>query len=260
MNRRYFNTFYQLIRRDLFVFRGEYWGRLIDICLMLATTVLVFRYFMPFFGLDTNYGPFILVGGVASFGFFEVIGRVGQLIADLEGERTITYTMTLPLPSSLILCYFGVSWAIQSMLVSSLLLPLGKLLLFTEFDLEKISFFKLGLIFLMSHLFYGFFALWVASLTQYISSLSHLFIRVINPIYMFGAYFYSWQAAYQLSPVVGYLSLLNPLVYVMEGMRAAILGQQGYLPFWFSFFMLFLFTILCGYKAVGRLKLRLDCV
>ena len=79
-------------------------------------------------------------------------------------------------------------------------------------------------------------------------------------MYMFGGYLYSWHAVYALSAIGGYLSLVNPLIYTMEGMRAAILGQEGYLPFWFSFVALMLFTIAFAWNAISRLKKRLDCI
>ena len=36
-------------------------------------------------------------------------------------------------------------------------------------------------------------------------------------MWMFGGYVYSWQSAYALNHAVGYISLINPMIYVMEG-------------------------------------------
>jgi len=77
---------------------------------------------------------------------------------------------------------------------------------------------------------------------------------------MFGGYMYSWYAVYHVSPLIGYAHLINPVLYVMEGMRAAVLGQEGYLPFWFSFTALFAFTVVIAWDALRRLRKRLDCV
>lgn len=249
-----------LIRRDLRVFKEEFWGKFIDTCFLLMTTILVFGYFLPSYGLSANYGPFILIGAIAGFGFFEVIGRVSMLIADMEGDRTILYTLTLPIPSWLVFVYIAISWALISSIISLVLFPLGKLLLFSQFNLTHIHLFKLLLIFILSNLFFGFFALWLSGLLKKMSSLSHLFVRIVNPMYMFGCFMYSWASVYQLSHIVGYIHLLDPLLYVMEGMRAATLGQEGYLPFWFCFTVLFGYTSVLGWLGVKQLQKRLDCV
>ena len=82
------------------------------------------------------------------------------------------------------------------------------------------------------NLFFGFFALWLSSVVKGMTSLNSLWLRYIAPMWMFGGYVYSWQQAYSMSHVVGYISLVNPMIYVMEGMRAAALGNANYLPFW----------------------------
>ncbi len=256
----YFTTVGYLIRRDLRVFKEEFWGKFIDLCILLVTTILIFSYFLPSYGLSADYGPFILIGAIAGFAFFEVIGKVSIMIADMEGDKTILYTLTLPIPSWLVFVYIGISWSLLSSILSLLLFPLGKLVLFSQFDLGKISLVRLIPIFLLSNLFFGFFALWLTSVLKKMSSLSHLFVRVVNPMFMFGGYMYSWYAVYHISPLVGYAHLINPVLYVMEGMRAAALGQAGYLPFWFSFTALTIFTLVIGWDALRRLQKRLDCV
>jgi ABC-type polysaccharide/polyol phosphate export permease len=92
------------------------------------------------------------------------------------------------------------------------------------------------------------------------SSVGHLFVRVVNPMFSFGGWVYTWKTAHQMSPAMGYLHLLNPLIYAMEGMRSAALGQEGFLPFWFSFGAISAITLVLGFDAIRRLKKRLDCV
>jgi ABC-2 type transport system permease protein len=256
----YSNTIYHLIRRDLRVFKEEFWGKLIDTSLLLFTTICIFGYFLPSYGLKGDYGPFLLVGVIAGFGFFEVMTKVGIMIADLEGDRTILYTLTLPIPSWAVFVYLAFSWAILSSILSLLMIPLGKLLLFKEFTFVNTNFLQFPLIFIMSNLFFGFFALWLSAILKNMSSLSHLFVRIINPMYSFGGWWYSYYTVSKLSPELGYLHLINPLLYVMEGMRAAMLGQEGYLPFWSSLAALTGFTLFFAADAIRRLRRRLDCV
>jgi len=134
------------------------------------------------------------------------------------------------------------------------------LLLWGKFDLSHASWGKFIFIFITSNLFFGFFALWIASLVTSLRNISWLWCRVINPLYMFCGFFYTWKSAYELSHFVGYLHLINPLIYIVEGSKASILGQTGYLPFWNCFFILWVFIAVFGFDAVRRFKKRVDFV
>lgn len=254
------NVLLQLFKRDFLAFRREFGTRFFDTCCLFFTNVIVFSYFMPDAGLSESYGPFLLIGAISSFGFFDVVGKVSTLISDMEGERTISYTLTLPVHAGTVFSYMGVFWGLSSALLSVLLFPLGKILLYTRFDLAAISYVRLIPMFITINLFFGFFSLWLASMIRGMGGIAGIFMRVINPLFMFGAYFYPWTSSLKLSPLIGYLSLLNPMVYVMEGMRAAALGQAGYLPYWICFIVLWGFIFACGFHATYRLKRRLDCV
>ena len=252
--------FFQFLKRDLLSFRREYLTKAVDMCFFFVTNVIVVSYFMPYQGVPQDFGVFFLVGAIASFGLIEVVGKVSGLMADLEGEQTISHTLIMPVKSSFVFCYIALFWALTSALLSILLFPLGKLLLFTRFDLSVISYWRLAIMFVVTSLFFGFFSLWLTSVIDNMGSINRLWLRFIGPIWFFGAYFFSWEAAYSLNPFVGYAILINPMVYVMEGMRAAVLGQEGYLPYWLSLVMLWVFIVGCGYHATRRLKKRLDHV
>ena len=255
----YFRTVRALIRRDLQIFLKEFWVNLLDTYVLLFTTVVVFSYCLKFYGMSDDYGPFILISAIARFGFFDVVGKVGLVIADLEGDRKILYLMTLPIPSTLVFIYMAVSWAMMAGIVSLLQFPLGKCILYSQLDLTLFDLWKLIPMFLLSNLFFGFFGLWLASILKKTSNLSYLFTRILNPMYMLGAYLYSWKALYAVAPLAAFANLLNPLVYVMEGMHGATLGEGGYIPFWINFLVLSLITMAFGWDAVRRLKQKLDC-
>ncbi len=253
-------VFLQLLKRDLTAFKREFGGKFFDTAFLFFTNVIVAAYLMTEEWVNPQYGPFILIGCIASFGLIEVVGKVGMMIADIDGDRTISQILVFPIRAGMVFIYFAVFWAITSAALTALLFPMGKVLMYTRFDLSKVSYIRLIPIFLASNLFYGFFALWVTSLMRNISSIGSIWMRAINPMWMFGAYFYSWKAALALSPAIGYASLINPMVYIMEGMRAAALGQEGYLPYWICLIMVIVFTFLLGTHAIHRLKKRLDCV
>jgi ABC-2 type transport system permease protein len=255
-----FSVFFQLLRRDLTIFGREFCVKFIDTFCLFFTNVMAFGYFLQQEGMHTGYAAFFVVGAIASFGFVEIVGKVGIFLADMGGDRTIFHTLVMPIRSNMVFLYMGVGWAVTSMMLSAPLFPIGKLLVFNEWDLSRLSYFRVILMFITANLFFGFFALWLSSVIKDMTSLNSLWLRYIAPMWMFGGYVYSWESAYNLNYIVGYISLINPMIYVMEGMRAAALGQDGYLPFWFSFGMLWLFIIACGMHAMRRLRRKLDCI
>ncbi len=253
-------VFFQLIRRDLIAFKREFRTKFIDTALLFFTNVMAFGYFLQQEGAHEGYAAFFVVGAIASFGFVEIVGKVGVQLADMGGDKTIFHTLVMPITSNRVFLYIATSWAITSMILSVLLFPLGKLLVFTEWHWGAISFWRAAVMFITANLFFGTFALWLTSVIKGMTSLNSLWLRYIAPMWMFGGYVYSWQSAYDLSHMVGYISLINPMIYVMEGMRAAALGQEGYLPFWLCLGMLWVFIVACTIHATKRLRHRLDCI
>ncbi len=253
-------VFFQLIKRDLSVFKRDFWQRFSDTALLFITNVLVFGYFLQQEGAPKGFAAFFVVGAVASFGFTQIVGKVGIQLADMGGDRTIFHTLIMPIRSNMVFYYIGLSWAITSILMSILLFPLGKLIVLSEWSLDQISWWRLPIVFVSANLFFGYFALWLTGILNNMTDLNRLWFRYIAPMWLFGGYIYSWQSAYNMSPIVGYISLINPMIYVMEGMRAAALGQAGYLPFWLSIVMLWVFIVLCALHAKQKLKRKLDCI
>lgn len=251
--------FYHLLRREMYLFFKEFFSRIIDLAVTLSTWVIVFGYLMAQSGLKSFYGSLILVGAISSFGLFETLHRATCLAQDVT-DKKITNFLILPVGPSYVFVSIALSWALSSAILAFCLFPLGKLILWQQFDLTKIAWIKFLLIFLMSNLFYGFFALWISSHVVNLRNISWLWCRVINPIFMFCGFFYTWKSAYELVHWVGYLHFCNPLIYVLEGTKASIFGQDGYLPFWACFLALFGFTAFFAKASLRKFKRRIDFV
>lgn len=254
------STLSQLLKRDIVRIKREFLGTLFDSSFLLFCMLVVFGYLMSSYGLGESYGPFLLVSAIASFGFFSTVGKVFNLVTDIEGDRLISYSLTLPLPSWLVFVYIGLFWALESLVTTIFLFPIGKLILFNQFDLSQISYLKLVPFYISINIFYGFFSLWLSSILKNMHDLGKLWVRVINPLVMFGSFYNSWNAAYQAAPTVALIELINPVLYVMEGMRNATLGLPSAIPFWVCLCAIWCFTLICGFLAIKKLQTRLDCV
>jgi ABC-2 type transport system permease protein len=59
---------------------------------------------------------------------------------------------------------------------------------------------------------------------------NNMWARRLNILLCFSSVFYPWKQVSALMPWMGRLLLLNPLTYITEGMRAALLTEADYLP------------------------------
>jgi len=254
-----FKSFCALMHRDLVIFLATCKDRLINALVWGVLTVLVFEYIMPEMGL-AGMGSFMASGAIASWGFAEVTENISRFIADLEGERSISYYLTLPMPQWAVFVRLALSNAFQALFIAVFFIPLFKVILWDAFSLDQLSVVKFILIFLVSHLFYGFFSLCLASYIDSLDLMGNVWMRIVFPLWWIGCYQFTWKALYQVHPWLALVNLLNPLVYIFEGTRAALIGQEGYLDFWLSFVALLIMTVLAGFFGIKKLKKRLDCL
>ncbi len=258
--RSYFPLMWKLLRTDLEIYKSTIWDKLLDLFIWIVTMVLVTTYLMPAFGLSVAYAGFLIASLVVSAGLFELYASVTNLISDFEGNDITSYYLTLPMPSYMVFIEKMAYYTINTATMGILILPISKLLVWHKLDLSQLSLIKFGLIFMLTNIFYAAFTIWVTSRVSGIEKIGSVWMRFVYPLWFLGGFQYSWKVLYNFSPTLAYLSFINPMIYVMEGARAAILGQEGSLNFWFCAGMLTLFTILCSWHGLRQLKKRLDYI
>ena len=255
-----FKTFKELLKTDLYILKGTIVDQVINLMIWTCANLLVMGYLMPAFGLSAGYGPFILAGLCASAGLFGVFPSVAGMVSDFEGDQIITYYLTLPLPSWMVFLRLIFYYTLNFAMLGILVLPIGQLIIWKQFNLLNISFHKFAIIFIIIHLFYGAFTLWIASRVPNMTKIGNVWMRFVYPIWFMGGFQFSWSVLASKWPYLAYMNFLNPITYMMEGMRAAVLGQEGYLNFWLCAGMLALFTLLAAWRGITLLKKRLDFV
>lgn len=257
---RYMNTFWYLLLADLKVFRQGMRGQIIDMLIWASTISLVFTYLMPAFGLAQTYGSFMIASLCASGALFNVFPSVMWLINDFDGDRIVGYYLTLPIPSWMVFLKSIVYYAISGMTISAVLLPWNKLIVGKAFDLSNFNLVKYLLIFAVGNIFYAAFTLFLATCVPDVTKIGRIWMRILYPLWFMGGFQFSWDVLYKHVPWFASVSLANPFVYLMEGTRAAILGDIGSIPFWTSLLVLFGFCIGLTIIALMRIKRRLDFV
>lgn len=208
--------------------------------------------------MSANYGLFLLVGLCASAGLFEVFPSAAKLVDDIKGDQVILYHMTLPLPSALIILRLMIMNALSAFILGLSVLPLGKLLLGSHFDISHMHVVKFCIMFILASAFYGSYTIFIATRVPDMTKIGNVWMRFVYPLWFLGGYQFSWQSLKQIAPVLAYLNLANPIVYIMEGIRASILGQDGFLNFWLCACMVSLFCMLSIWLGIRLMKKRLD--
>jgi len=257
---RYWKPFLQLLAVDLYVGKKLVLDKLINVCIWVAMQVLVSAYLLPFFGLAESYGIFLLAGCCASAGLFEIFPGIVRLVDDITGNQLICHQLLFPLPSWLVILRIVIYNATQVFMLGMCIVPFGKLLLWDRFDLRQMSLYKFVIIFALASMFYGAYMVLVAALLGQMRKIGNIWARFVNPLWFLGCYQFSWISLYDISPTLAYLNFLNPMTYIMEGTRAAVLGQEGYLNFWFCLCMLVLLCIFTTMLGIQKLTKRLDIV
>jgi ABC-2 type transport system permease protein len=75
-----------------------------------------------------------------------------------------------------------------------------------------------------------------------------MFSTIVAPMIFFGCTYYPWRGL-DAVPVVKYLVLINPLVYVSEGMRASLTPGVPHMPL--AVVLAMLMVLALGFGGVG---------
>ncbi len=259
-NNSYFNVCKNLIISDLLIFKQTFLDKFIDISIWIILTIFVTGYIMPYFGLADNFGIFQLGGVIAAVGLFEVYVSAVDLVADLQADRVVDYTLTLPIPSWLAIVSKAGYYFFVYLALTISVLPLGKILLYNQLDLTQINYAKLLLAIIFQSAFYACFVIWAASVIDDLARLGSVWSRFIFPMWFMGGFQFSWTSLYHVIPMIAWIDLINPMIYITESTRVAISGQAEYLNFWLCLLAIAFFSTAFLLVGLINLKKRLDFV
>ena len=254
----YAQTFFYLCATQLYIFKSTFVDKLVNLYIWVTITLLISAYLLPQFGITPDYGLFMIPATIASAGLFELFPRVMNLVHDFESDRVTLYQLTLPLPSWLFFAHLILVQTIMNLLVCVCAIPLCKVILWNQFSLSTVNWTQFATILLVGNIFYSTFALWLTSRIKNILVIENAWARFLYPLMSLGGFQFSWKALYAVSPTFAYVNYFNPLTHIMEAMRAALLGQAGYLAFWPSIGILIFFSVVSAWWAFIGLQKKLD--
>ncbi len=238
----------------------DFFANLLDAIMWPIFIILINGYIITELGMPADYGAFTAVSMIVIMGAYNAWAGSMLIAADLSGDQTISYELTLPLPYWMVWIKNGLYLSIKAATFNIVPLILGKLFLGDLFDLSNMSVMHFVIIYTVASLFFGMFALWSTVITKTAEGHTRLELRLIGPMFFANGWSASWAIMYKASPLFGVLVRCLPWIYAYEGCRAAILGQQGYLNIWVCVGMLVFFIVLITGMSVWLFKRRMDCV
>lgn len=252
--------FCTLIKTQVIAISKQFADMVINLYVWAFCSLVIMGYLMQSFGLASDYGCFQLASIVGTVGLFEIYSNVTKHVMDFDGDRTISYYLTLPTKPWVILGSFVTFYALVGIVLSILLIPFGKLVLYNTFSFAHVSWLKAFSMIVVSNIFFGIFTLTITTHVGTISKMRNVWARFIFPTWILGCFQFSWAVAYGILPILAYVMLCNPIVFVMEGMRASLLGQSGYLPWHICFSALIIYSTLCWFYMYYHMRRLLDIV
>lgn len=231
------NTFLQnktifmaLLARDIKVLKSRVHNVIIDGLILVSITVLVFGNLLPLLGMPISLIAPAFLGNSLSF-FLASLGYnfALRMAYDLKYDRFISYFLTLPLPKCWLFSYYVISFMIESLIVSLPLVTLGIVALGKNFGPINGNIFVFFVVYLCSLLFWALFFLGSSFIYNFQWFKSHLWARRIMPLFIFSPAYFTFKTIQQILPLFHKFYFLNPLTYIIEGLRVSLLGNNDYL-------------------------------
>ncbi len=223
-------VFAALLRRDVRVARRELPSFLVRTIMQPVLFLIVFGFLLPKMGfLRGDYSAALLPGIIAvSLTLSSVQSVALPMVQDFGFTREIEDRLLAPVPIRLIAIEKVVSGALQGVIAAAVVLPVGR---FIMGPIPGFAWHNLGLalaVTLLGSLVFASLGLLLGTVVSAMQ-IGLMFSIVIAPMLMFGCAYYPWRGL-DAVPAFKYGVLVNPLVYVAEGMRGALTPGVPHMP------------------------------
>jgi len=228
----YARAFAGLFQRDLHVLRRELFPFVIRVCMNPLLFLFVFTYVIPHMNSNAAMNPtgamagsafstVLLPGLMAVAIMFSGIAAVALPLAQEFGvTREIDDRVMCPLPVAGVAIEKICFSAVQSMIAAAIVYPLAYYVPATHPVTHVSNWFFLGVVLILSSLIAGALGLTIGTSVKP-QQIGLIFGVVVIPITFLGCVYYPWAALTHIRWLqVGVL--INPIVYMSEGLRAAL--------------------------------------
>jgi ABC-2 type transport system permease protein len=223
-------VFGALLRRDAHVSVRELPFFLVRTCLQPLLFVLVFGYLLPRMGfVGRGYGAALLPGILAvSLALSSVQAVALPMVADFGFTREIDDRLLAPVAVRLVALEKVVFGVFQGLIAALVVLPIARLIMG---PVPELTLAHAGAVLAVTLLGAAAFSALGLLLGTGIApqQVGLMFSVIVAPMIFFGCAYYPWQGLSAV-PALRWAVLVNPLVYVAEGLRASLTPGAPHMP------------------------------
>ncbi len=215
-------VFMALFMRDVTVVRREMHVFLLRTSLQPIMLTIVFGYLLPKMGfVQHGYTAALLPGVLGISMAFAALQAVAlPMVTDFGWTREIEDRLLAPVDIHMVAIEKVVAGTIQGVIAALFVLPVARLIMGPIQSLSIAHFGIVMLIALLGSLSFSTFGLLLGTAID-AEHIGLMFGFIVAPMIFFGCTYYPWKGL-DVVPVMKYAVLVNPLVYVAEGLRASL--------------------------------------
>jgi len=242
-------VFRALLKRDFRVAMRELPFFLLRTTLQPLMFVTVFGFLLPKMGfVQRGYGAALLPGILAiSLAFASVQAVALPMVADFGWTFEIEDRLLAPVPIRVVAFAKIVSGVVQGVIAALFVLPIARLIMGPIDGLTGSHLAAVVTVVVLGAMTFSTFGMVLGTAIQP-QQVGLMFGFIVAPMIFFGCAYYPW-AGLSAVPVMKYAVLINPLVYVSEGMRAVLTPALPHMPLVAVLIALVLLTFL--FMAIG---------
>lgn len=256
----YLKAFVGLLTRDLKVLRREFHVFLARVGMQPLLFLFVFTFILPRMGGSganpmrmapgMDFGTILLPGLMAVAIMFSGIAAVALPLSQEFGvTREIDDRVMCPLPLWAVALEKVCFSALQSLIAALLVIPMAYYIPATPVRADVHNWYLFVIVLVLSSFLAGSLGLVIGS-TVNPRQIGLVFSILVVPITFLGCVYYPWARLDKIR-WLQIAVLFNPIVYMSEGLRAAVTPAIPHMPWWAILLALVFFT-----AALGRLGLK----
>ena len=215
-------VFFALLRRDVTVARKELPFFLVRTIMQPLLFIIVFGALLPRMGfVGASYRGALLPGILAISLTMSAIQAVAlPMMQDFGWTKEIEDRLLAPVPTRVVAAEKIVAAVIQAIIAAVVVLPIARIIMGPIPNLTFAHTGEIIVIALLGATAFSSLGMWLGTAISP-QQIGLMFSVIVAPMIFFGCAYYPWRGLDRV-PVVKYLVLVNPLVYVAEGLRGVM--------------------------------------
>ena len=223
-------VFLALLHRDIRVASKELPFFLLRTIMQPVLFLIVFGFLLPKMGfVRGGYQTALLPGILAVSLALSAIQSVAlPMVQDFGWTKEIEDRLLAPVSTQVIAAEKIVAGVIQGIISAVVVLPIARLIMG---PIPNLTFGHIGDVLIITVLgatAFSALGMWLGTGIAP-QQIGLMFSAIVAPMMFFGCAYYPWRGL-DAVPVMKYLVLINPLVYVAEGMRGALTPEVPHMP------------------------------